>query len=71
MLMKLSSMQFIDEEEDNHANDPSHLHMASFPSQTIIKLNMLAEIYAGNYDSQDGLVNGADGTSKPTQRQVK
>ena len=69
--MKLSSMQFIDDEEDNHANDPSHPHIASFPSQTIIKLNMLAEIYAGNYDSQDGLVNGADGTSKPTQRQVK
>jgi hypothetical protein len=30
----------------------------------VLKLDMLVEIYACNYDSQDGLVNGADGILK-------
>lgn len=54
----------IDDEEENHGNTTSHLNTASLPSQILLKLNMLVEIYAGNYDSQDGLVNGADGILK-------
>jgi hypothetical protein len=33
------------------------------------KLEMLVEIYACNYDSQDGLVNGADGILKGYTKQ--
>jgi hypothetical protein len=54
----------IDEEEENHGGVSYHQHTTTFPSQLVIKLNMLVEIYACNYDSQDGLVNGADGIIK-------
>jgi hypothetical protein len=54
----------IDEEEEYHGNVPHHQHTSTLPSQLVIKLNMLVEIYACNYDSQDGLVNGADGIVK-------
>jgi exonuclease III len=58
------SIKAIDEEEENHGNVSYHQHTTTFPSELVIKLNMLAEIYACNYDSQDGLVNGADGIIK-------
>jgi hypothetical protein len=58
------SINAIDEEEENHGNVSYHQHTTTFPSQLVIKLNMLAEIYACNYDSQDGLVNGVDGIIK-------
>ena len=54
----------IDLEEDNHGNVPRHEHTTTLPLQLVLKLNMLVEIYAYNYDSQDGLVNGADGILK-------
>jgi len=54
----------IDYEEENHGNIPSHAHIATLPSQIVLKFNMLVKIYAGSYDSQDGLVNGADGIIK-------
>lgn len=34
------------------------------PSQILLKLNMLLEIYSDNYDSQDGLTNGLGGIIK-------
>jgi hypothetical protein len=54
----------IDLEEDNHGNVPRHEHTTTLPLQLVLKLEMLVEIYACNYDSQDGLVNGADGILK-------
>jgi exonuclease III len=61
----------IDEEEENHGNVPHHQHTSTLPSQLVIKLNMLVEIYACNYDSQDGLVNGADGIVKAYTKKDK
>ena len=43
---------------------PAIRRTVASPSQTIIKLNMLVKIYTRNYDSQYGLVNGADGIIK-------
>jgi hypothetical protein len=54
----------IDLEEDNHGNVPRHEHSVTLPLQLVLKLEMLVEIYAYKYDSQDGLVNGADGILK-------
>ena len=33
----------------------------SLPAQILLKSNMLIELFAGNYNIEDGLVNGADG----------
>ena len=57
-------MNSIGLEEDNHGNVPCHEHPTTLPLQLVLKLEMLVEIYACNYDSQDGLVNGADGILK-------
>jgi hypothetical protein len=54
----------IDENEENNGNFPTHQHTAILPSHLLIKLNMLVEMYACNYDAADGLVNGADGIVK-------
>jgi hypothetical protein len=54
----------IDLEEDNHGNVPCHQHTTTLPLQLVLKLDMLVEIYACNYDSQDVLVNGEDGILK-------
>ena len=54
----------IDNLEENHGNVHFHLHTSTLPLQIVLKLNMLIEIYVGNYDSQDGLVNGVDGIMK-------
>jgi hypothetical protein len=54
----------IDLEEDNHGNVPHHEHTTTLPLQLVLKVDILVEIYACNYDSQDGLVNGADGILK-------
>jgi hypothetical protein len=54
----------IDLEEDNHGNVPRHEHSVTLPLHLALKLEMLVEIYVYNYDSQDGLVNGADGILK-------
>jgi ATP-dependent exoDNAse (exonuclease V) alpha subunit len=54
----------IDLEEDNHGNVPCHQHTTTLPLQLVLKLDMLVEIYTCNYDSQDGLVNGANGILK-------
>jgi hypothetical protein len=54
----------IDLEEDNHGNVPRHEHSVTLPFHLALKLEMLVEIYACNYDSQDGLVNSADGILK-------
>jgi len=57
-------IRMIDLEEHNHGNVQCHQHKTTFPLQIILKLDVLVEIYAHNYDSQDGLVNGADGILK-------
>ena len=54
----------IDLEEDNHGNVPCHQHTTTLPLQLVLKLDMLVEIYACNYDSHDGLVNGVGGILK-------
>ena len=54
----------IDLKEDNHGNVPRHEHPTTLPLQIALKLDMLVEIYACNYDSRDGLVNDADGILK-------
>jgi hypothetical protein len=54
----------IELEEDNHGNVPCHQHTTTLPLQLVLELDMLVEIYACNYDSQDGMVNGVDGILK-------
>jgi len=54
----------INENEENNGNFPTHQHTSILPSQLVIKLNILVEMYACNYDAPDGLVNGADGIVK-------
>ena len=54
----------IDNLEENHGNVHFHLHTSTFPLQIVLKLNILSEIYARNYDSQDGLIDGVDGIMK-------
>ena len=39
-------------------------HTTTLPSQICLKPNILVELYAGNYNVQDGLVNGSDGIFK-------
>ena len=51
----------IDVEEDNHGDILCHQHTTTFHLLLVLKMEMLVEIYACNYDSQDDLVNGADG----------
>ena len=41
----------IDLEEQNHGNVPCHQHTTTFHLQLVLKLYMLVEIYAYNYDS--------------------
>jgi hypothetical protein len=41
----------IDLEENNHGNVPQHEHSVTLPLQLVLKLEMLVEIYACNYDS--------------------
>lgn len=50
----------IDNLEEKHGNAHFHLHTTTPPSQIVLKLNLLIEIYARNYNSQDGLVNGVE-----------
>ena len=47
----------IDLEEDNHGNVPCHEHTTTLPLQLVLKLEIMVEIYAYNYDSWDVLVN--------------
>jgi hypothetical protein len=54
----------IDLKEDNHGNVPRHEQTTTLPSQLVLKLDTLVEIYACNYDSHDGLVNGVGGILK-------
>jgi hypothetical protein len=51
-------------EEDNHGKVPRHENLVTLPLQLVLKLEMLVEIYAYNYDSQDGSVNGTNGILK-------
>jgi hypothetical protein len=41
----------IDPEEENHGNVPCHEHTTTLPLHLVLKLEMLVEIYACNYDS--------------------
>ena len=41
----------IDLEEDKHVNVPCHEHTSTLPLQLVLKLDMLVEIYAYNYES--------------------
>lgn len=54
----------VDNLEQNHGNVNFHFHTTTLPSQIVLKLYIVIEIYVGNYDSQDGLANGADGIMK-------
>ena len=53
----------IDEEGDNYGNTKMH-PKEGLPQQITLKLNMLIKLYVGNYDINDGLVNGVDGILK-------
>jgi hypothetical protein len=50
---------------------PCHEHTTTLPLLLVLKLKMLVEIYSYNYDSQDGLVNGADGILKGYMKTLK
>ena len=41
------------------------------PTRILVKQNMLVELYASNYNIEDGLVNGVDGIFKVYTRKNK
>jgi hypothetical protein len=61
----------IDLEEENHGNVPCHQHTTTFPLQLVLKLDMLVEIYACNYDSQDGPVNECRWNTQSLYQNIK
>ena len=54
----------IDMEEDNNGDMSFHQQKNTFPMLLVLKFDMLVKIHACNYDSWDGLVNGAYGLVK-------
>lgn len=68
MLTKLPGdtivLHALDEQETNTNTIRLYDHTTTLPPQIHVKPNILVEIYAGNYNTQDGLVNGYDGIFK-------
>ncbi|XP_059070801.1 uncharacterized protein LOC131860407 [Cryptomeria japonica] len=68
MLTKLPGetivLNALDEQETNIDTIRLYDHTTTLPSEIHVKPNILVEIYAGNYNTQDGLVNGSDGIFK-------
>ena len=58
---ELIILQAIDEVANNQENFPAYEKTVTLPSKILVKRNILVELYAGNYNIEDGLVNGADG----------
>lgn len=54
----------IDEHEDNYNGIRSYTHTTTLATQLCLKQNIIVEIYFGNYNTQDGPVNGSDGLFK-------
>ena len=54
----------IDNLEENHGIVHCHLHTTTFTSQIVVKIDILIEIYVGNYDPCSGLANGVYGIMK-------
>ena len=59
---KVHTLEAID--KNDVSIDTSHYltDKTSLPSKILVKPRILVELIAGNLDTQDGLVNGADGT---------
>ena len=58
---ELICLEAIDQQECSNKNFMCYEKYISLPSQILLKSNMLIELFAGNYNIEDGLVNGADG----------
>ena len=54
----------IDKYDENNSTLHLHTRTISLPHQIHLKPNILVELYAGNYNTKDGLVNGSDGIFK-------
>ena len=61
---ELTCLNALDEQEDSQGPFISYEKTMTLPSRTLLKSNMLVEIYAGNYNIEDGLVNGVDAIFK-------
>ncbi|XP_059077054.1 uncharacterized protein LOC131876217 [Cryptomeria japonica] len=61
---ELIVLNAIDEQEENNNAICLYNHTTALPTQINLKPNILVEIFAGNYNTQDSLVNGSDGIFK-------
>ena len=61
---ELIILQAIDGVENNQENFPAYEKTTTLPSKILVKRNILVELYARNYNIEDGLVNGADGAMR-------
>ena len=58
---ELITLEAIDELEDSEENFATYDKTVILPSRILVKRNILVELFAGNYNIEDGLVNGVDG----------
>ena len=68
---KLLVIEAIDELESYQEPMLTYEKTITLPTRILVKQNMLVELYAGNYNIEDGLVNGVDGIFKAYTRKNK
>ncbi len=68
---QLVILETIDEVENYEETMSYYENTISLPIKILVKKNMLIELCAGNYNIEDGLVNGADGVFKKYTRKTK
>ena len=68
---QLVILEAIDEVENYQDTLSYYEKTIALPIKILVKQNMLVELCAGNYNIEDGLVNGADGVFKKYTRKTK
>lgn len=64
ILDELIVLNAIDEQKENNNGIRLYSHTTALPPQIKLKPNILIEIFVGNYNTQDDLVNGSEGIFK-------
>ena len=68
---QLITLEAIDEIENSQENLQTYDKTSNLPAKLLINKKMLVELYAGNYNIEYGLVNGADGAFKSYSKDKK
>ena len=61
---ELITLEGFDELENSKENFAIYDKTTTFPSKILLKINLLVELYARNYNIEYGLVNGVVGAFK-------